>query len=130
MSLTRQMSAFVIVGLFAAAAHYGALIALVEVAGWPPVPATLVGYLCGGVTSYLLNRRHTFVSERSHKDAVWRFALVASVGFLMTWALMTLFVDQLSAPYLPAQLVTTGIVQFWSFLGNKLWTFSAGSPRG
>ena len=89
------------------------------------MPATLVGYVCGGVTSYLLNRRHTFVSERSHREAVWRFALVAGVGFLMTWALMTLFVDRLGAPYLPAQLLTTGIVQFWSFLGNKLWTFGA-----
>ena len=125
MSLTRQMSAFVIVGLFAVVAHYGALILLVEGVGWPPVTATLVGYVCGGVTSYLLNRRHTFVSERSHREAVWRFALVAGVGFLMTWALMTLFVDHLGAPYLPAQLLTTGIVQFWSFLGNKLWTFGA-----
>lgn len=126
MSLTRQMSAFVIVGLFAVVAHYGALIALVEIFGWPPVQATLVGYLCGGVTSYLLNRRLTFVSDRSHAEAVWRFALVASIGFLMTWGLMTIFIDRLSAPYLAAQFVTTGIVQVWSFLGNKLWTFSKG----
>jgi putative flippase GtrA len=125
MSLTRQMSAFVIVGVFAVVAHYGALITLVELFGWRPVPATLVGYLFGGVTSYVLNRRHTFESDRSHKEAVWRFTLVASIGFLMTWALMAVFVNHFAAPYLIAQLVTTGIVQFWSFLGNKLWTFSA-----
>jgi putative flippase GtrA len=125
MSLTRQLSAFAIVGLFAVVAHYGALIALVEIFDWRPVQATLVGYLCGGVTSYLLNRRHTFGSERSHREAVWRFALVAGVGFLITWALMTIFVDRLAAPYLLAQVATTGIVQVWSFLGNKLWTFSA-----
>jgi putative flippase GtrA len=29
----------------------------------------------------------------------------------------------LGAPYLPAQLVTTGIVLVWSFLANKMWTF-------
>ena len=29
----------------------------------------------------------------------------------------------LGAPYLPAQLVTTGIVLFWSFLANRVWTF-------
>jgi putative flippase GtrA len=126
MSLTRQMSAFAIVGVFAVVAHYGALIALVEWFGWRPVPATLVGYLCGGVTSYWLNRRHTFESERSHRDAIWRFSLVAGAGFLMTWALMALLVDRLDAPYLAAQLATTGVVQFWSFIGNKLWTFSAG----
>ena len=126
MSLTRQMSAFVLVGLVAVVAHYSALIGLVEGFGWPPVPATLVGYLCGGVTSYVLNRRHTFESERTHSEAAWRFAAVAGVGFVMTWALMSLFVGQIGLPYLIAQLITTGIIQFWSFLGNKLWTFSAG----
>ena len=126
MLLTRQMSAFVIVVLFAVLAHYGALVTLVEVFGWTPVKATLVGYFCGGVTSYWLNRRHTFVSDRAHSEAVWRFALVAGVGFLMTWVLMLLLVNKLGIPYLAAQLLTTGIIQFWSFLGNKLWTFHPG----
>ncbi len=124
MSLSRQLSAFAIVGLFATVAHYGALIGLVEGWSWSPVPATLVGYLCGGVTSYILNRRHTFESERSHGQAVWRFALVAGVGFLLTWILMTLFVSKLGLPYLPAQVFTTGLILVWSFLANKLWTFS------
>lgn len=124
MSLTRQMSAFVFVGLFAAVAHYGALIALVEGGGWTPVPATLVGYLCGGLTSYALNRRHTFDSDRSHREAGWRFALVAGVGFGITWGLMVLLVERAGMPYLPAQVLTTGIVLIWSFLANKLWTFA------
>jgi putative flippase GtrA len=37
---------------------------------------------------------------------------------------MHLFTDRLGAPYLPAQLVTTGIVLFWSFVANKVWTFA------
>jgi putative flippase GtrA len=35
-------------------------------------------------------------------------------------------VDRLGLPYLPAQLVTTGLVMGWSFLAHKLWTFAAG----
>lgn len=27
-------------------------------------------------------------------------------------------------PYMPAQILTTGIVLFWSFAANTLWTFS------
>ena len=46
-----------------------------------PVPATLCGYLVGGVIGYLLNRRHTFASDRPHAEAGWRFALVTFVGF-------------------------------------------------
>ena len=123
MPLSRQISAFVIVGLFAVIAHYGALILLVEAFHWEAVPATLVGYLCGGVTSYILNRRHTFESHRTHREAIWRFCAVAAVGFVITGGLMSIFVEKMQIPYLLAQVITTGIVQFWSFLGNKLWTF-------
>ncbi len=123
--LVRQMSAFAVVGVFAAIAHYGALIALVEGFGWGAVPATLVGYVAGGIVSYLLNRRHVFESDRPHEEAGWRFALVAGVGFCLTWLFMHLLHDRLGLQYLLAQLATTGIVLVWSFVANKLWTFRA-----
>jgi putative flippase GtrA len=124
-SLPRQVAAFFSVGVLAAIVHYGLLIGLVEGAGLDPVPATLAGYIAGGVVSYGLNRRHTYASERAHREAVWRFATVAFVGFLLTGALMETFTGWLGAPYLPAQLVTTGIVLVWSFSANRLWTFGA-----
>lgn len=126
--LARQLSAFALVGLLAALAHYGALVALVELAGWRAVPATLVGYVAGGLVSYALNRSVTFASDRPHQEAGWRFAVVAGIGFVLTFGFMHLFVERLGAPYLPAQLVTTGIVMIWSFLANRLWTFGAQAP--
>lgn len=107
----------------AAAAHYSALIGLVELARWRAVPATLAGYVVGGLVSYVLSRRHVFESARSHGEAGGRFALVAGVGFLLTYGAMHLMVDRFGAPYLPAQIVTTGLVMGWSFLAHKLWTF-------
>jgi putative flippase GtrA len=121
--LARQISAFVGVGVMAAVVHCGLLIGLVELGGVAPVPATLAGYVGGGILSYLLNRRHTYSSNRPHEEATWRFAAVAFVGFLLTGVLMHGFVDRLGVPYLPAQLVTTGIVLVWSFPAHKLWTF-------
>lgn len=123
-ALARQFTAFFGVGLVAAVAHYGLLIALVEGGGFHPVPATLAGYVAGGLVSYALNRRHTYTSRRPHREATWRFALVALVGFLLTWLFMHAFTVWLGAPYLPAQLVTTGIVMLWSFLAHKAWTFA------
>ena len=122
--LARQFIAFFGVGLVAAVAHYGLLIALVEGGGLHPVPATLAGYVAGGLVSYALNRRHTYTSRRPHREATWRFALVAFVGFLLTWLFMHAFTIWLGAPYLPAQLVTTGIVMLWSFLAHRAWTFA------
>lgn len=119
----RQASAFVGVGLVAAVVHYGVLVALVEGGLAGPVLATLVGYVAGGVVSYVLNRRHTYCSERPHAEATWRFAVVALVGFLLTGAIMALLTGRLALPYLPAQILTTGVVLVWSFLANRIWTF-------
>jgi putative flippase GtrA len=127
-ALARQFAAFFGVGLVAAIVHYGLLISLVEGYRMDPVPAALAGYVAGGIVSYLLNRRHTYASERPHVEATWRFALVAIIGFGLTWAGMAILVRGLAAPYLAAQLVTTGIVLFWSFVAHKFWTFREPIP--
>ena len=124
--LTRQFTAFFGVGLAAAVVHYGLLIGLVEAGQIDPVPATLMGYVAGGVVSYALNRRLTYASVRPHAEAGWRFVVVAAVGFGLTGAFMHAFTRWLGIPYLPAQLVTTGIVLFWSFVAHKVWTFRGG----
>jgi putative flippase GtrA len=121
--LTRQFAAFVAVGLAAAVVHYGLLIALVETGAALPVPATLAGYVAGGVVSYALNRRFAFESRRRHREAAWRFALVAAVGFGLTGLFMSVLNGVLGLPYLVAQVLTTGVVLFWSFLAHRLWTF-------
>jgi putative flippase GtrA len=122
-ALLKQFSRFFGVGVIAAVVHYGLLIGLVEIARVAVVPATLAGYVAGGVASYLLNRRLTYTTTRGDVAASWRFALVAGVGFLITGAIMHVFVDRWGAPYLPAQLVTTGIVLIWSFFAHKWFSF-------
>ena len=121
--ILRQFGAFFGVGIAAAIVHYGILIALVEAGGFPPVPATLAGYVAGGLVSYALNRRLTYGSTRPHAEAGWRFAVVAAAGFVLTGIFMHAFTAWFDLPYLPAQVVTTGIVLFWSFIAHKLWTF-------
>ncbi|SEC45611.1 Putative flippase GtrA (transmembrane translocase of bactoprenol-linked glucose) [Rhizobiales bacterium GAS191] len=126
----RQILAFGGAGIAAAIVHYGTLIGLVQGGALTPVPATLCGYIAGGIVSYALNRRHTYRSDRPHQEAVWRFAAVAAVGFLITFAVMHVLVDRWSLPYLPAQFLTTGIVLIWSFSAHKWWTFGTGHDRG
>ena len=122
--LARQFGAYFGVGIVAAVVHYGILVGLVELAGVPPVRATLAGYVAATVVSYFLNRRLTYASDRPHAEAMWRFAVVSGIGFVLTWILMALFIRVAGqAYYLPAQVLTTCIVLFWHFLGHKLWTF-------
>jgi putative flippase GtrA len=126
MNLGRQIAAFAGVGVVAAVVHYGLLIGLFELAGVAAVPATLVGYVGGGIVSYVLNRRHTYASARPHAEAGWRFAAVAGVGFGLTWLCMALLHGRLGLHYLLAQALTTAAVMAWSFLAHKLWTFARG----
>jgi putative flippase GtrA len=122
--LFRQLSTFAGVGFVATAVHYVILVAAVEIAAWSAVAAALAGFCAGGAVSYWLNRRHTFKSKRPHKDAVWRFALVASGGFALTYILMTLMAEVGRIPYLRAQVATTGVVMLWSFAAHRKFTFA------
>jgi putative flippase GtrA len=122
--LFRQISAFAGVGLLATGAHYAVLIGLVEFAHAAPPPAAFAGSVTGAIISYALNRRHTFRSRLPHLRAGGRFALVALGAAALTYLLMSLFVNVAGAPYLPAQVATTGIVTLWTFLAHRGWTFA------
>jgi len=125
-ALIRQFSAFFGVGIVVSIAHYGVLIGLVELFGWRAVPATLAGYLVGGLISYALNHHFTYQSTRSHGAALWRFTLVAAVGFFITWGLMHALVERLAVFYILAQIITHTIVLFWSFFAHKYVSFRDG----
>lgn len=125
--LARQFASFVRIGLLATSVHYAVLYGLVERAGLDAVPASLTGFTLGGFVSYGLNRRLTYASDRPHAEATWRFVVVSSVGFGLTWLLMAGLTRALGLPYLPSQVGTTGVVLVWNFLANRHWTFAAPS---
>ena len=127
--LSRQFLWFVVAGGTATIVHYAVLIALVEGGVAGPVTGALAGFCCGGVVSYVLNRRLAFRSDRRHREALWRFAIVAGVGFGLTGLAMAGFTARLGWPYLPSQILTTGLVMFWSFAAHRLWTFGTGTVR-
>ncbi len=118
-----QFARFFGAGLVAVSVHYGLMILLVEAFGSDAVRAAVTGYIGGGFVSYALNRRFTYDTMRGHAAAAWRFTLVACGGLVLTWAFMALFSRLLGWYYLLAQLITTGLVLFWSFFAHKHWTF-------
>ena len=127
-ALIRQFARFVGVGLAAAAAHFSTLALLVEMDAVGPVLASAVGFIVGGMVSYILNRRFTFDATRSHAGAVPRFIVVAGVAFVLNEALMWLFVHEAGIFYLLAQFLTTGITMMWTFTGYRVWAFAHRSP--
>jgi putative flippase GtrA len=122
--LFRQFSTFAGVGLIATCLHYAVLVGIVELAGISALAGSLMGYSAGGLLSYVLNRSHTFRSDRPHEETAWRFALIVFVGFALTYLCMRFLVENAGVPYLPAQIATTAAVMLWNFGAHKAWTFA------
>ena len=122
-ALLRQFVKFTGVGFASAIGHYGLLVALVQIASVPAVPASAAGALLGASINYSLNYRYTFRSTRQHREAVLRFSVVAAVGLVLNTLFMWIGVERIGAHYLLSQVVTTGLVLIWSFAGNRYWTF-------
>ena len=121
----RQFAHFSGVGFISAVGHYGLMVALIQGLDVVPVPASAAGAVLGAGINYLLNYRFTFRSARRHSEAVLKFSVVASAGLMLNTIFMWLGVELLGFHYLISQIVTTGLVMVWSFLGSRYWTFHA-----
>ena len=119
----RHFLLFAALGAVGTAVQYTVLVALVQGAGAQPVLASTLGFLTGGVVNYTLARRVAFRSAKPHQEAATKFFLIAGVGLCLNALLMATFTSGLGLPYLVAQVLTTGLVLFWHYAGNALWTF-------
>lgn len=112
------------VGAIGTMAHYVLLVMLVEVLGANAVAASTAGATLGAVVNYLLNRRYTFRSKKRHREALTKFFIIAASGLALNASFMLVFVKILSLYYLLAQVLSTGLVLVWNFVGNRFWTFN------
>lgn len=119
----KQFLFFTAIGGIGTAGQYITLVALVEGGIASALPASVVGFIVGAVINYFLNYRFTFKSNKSHKEAMSKFFIVAAIGAMINTALMYVGLNLLQVYYLLAQIVATGIVLLWNFTANKLWTF-------
>lgn len=122
----RHLLLFAALGGIGTLAHYAVLISLVQSGLAGPVAGSTAGFLVGGLTNYQLSRRIVFRSSKPHQETMTKFFLIAGIGLVLNAALMALLTGPLGAPYLPAQILVTGLLVLWHYTGNALWTFRAG----
>ncbi len=125
--LLRQFIRFLKVGAGVTALDYAVMIGAVQWLGWGSVLASGLGFTVGSLANYLFNRYYTFRSSTPHGIALLRFLVVIGTGLGITLGLMHLLTTRWGLPYLPARVLTTGLVMFWHFAGNAFWSFA--QPR-
>ena len=119
----QRLLRFAAVGVVGTVAHYAVLLSLVEGAGVAPVAGSVAGFVLGALVNYTMNRRLVFCSDRAHVEALPRFFAIAVVGLVWNAVLMYFLSSVVGLHYLLAQVLTTGLLLFWHYGGNALWTF-------
>jgi len=117
---------FLGIGLFAAAAHYGLYVGLVDVAHWEPTPATLAGFVVSTYISYVLNARYTFLGPLGG-NTLMRFWLVTVGGGLLNVGVVEGLVRS-SVHYRIAGILAIVCGASFNFAGHRLWTFRGPTP--
>jgi putative flippase GtrA len=122
-NLLRHFVCFALVGVCGTGAHYAVLWILVERAGVPVLAATSIGYTVGAAVNYTLNRRFTFTSDASHVEALPKFTIIVVAGAILNGLIVAWLLARWQVHYMLMQLLATGTVLLWNFIGNYLWTF-------
>lgn len=116
---------FTTVGAVATATHYTLYISLVELGMASPVLSTFLGYSLGALISYVLNHRITFQSDRPHRSAAPRFAVIVGTGLAMNTALVALAYEALGVQYILAQVFATMVVFAFNYYASRHWAFAS-----
>ena len=92
--------------------------------------AAALAWLVAVLHNFILNRHWTFSAGdgRAHHQAA-RFLVVSLVAFGFSQLALTLFVEMVGMPKVPAQALAVAASMPLNFLGNKLWSFRSDEER-
>jgi putative flippase GtrA len=118
-----QLSSLVATGV-----DYCVMIACVSLFGLSPVIGTVIGALCGAVTSFTLGRRWVFDAKKGDwSGQALRYAMVSAVSLCCNaageWLLL-----RVGLQYIVARVVTSLVVGIgWNFPMHRHFVFRAGA---
>ena len=76
-SILPQFTRYGLSGGTAVATHLAVLMILIELAGSPPILASLLGFACATFVNYRLQHRFVFSRSRSHSSYFPRYLLIS-----------------------------------------------------
>jgi putative flippase GtrA len=116
--------------LVATAVDYAIMIVCVSIFGLSPVAGTVLGALCGAVTSFSLGRRWVFDARKGDlRGQALRYAMVSTVSLCCNaggeWVLV-----RVGLQYVIARVVASTVVGIgWNFPMHRHFVFRADSGK-
>lgn len=121
---------FAIVGASGALVDFSLLNLGILVLGLPKPLANTISFSAAVVNNFVWNRLWTFPEARFSPflTGFWKFAFVCVVGYFLNQTIFLgldfLFFHQLGTlGYNLSKAIATGVVLFWNFGVNRVWTF-------
>ncbi len=121
--LLKKFMKYSLVGILCTSIYFLSMFICVEKLNIEPVGASIFSFIIMTLFSYFLNKRYTFGGSYSHSQLV-KFAIVASIGFLLNFGIMYTIVSVFLLHYFIGELFTVLIIPIVNFLLNNFWTFS------
>lgn len=127
----RRFVKFAIVGALGAIIDFGLLNLLRGYFGWELLWANTFSVSAAIVSNFVWNRLWTFPESRARKKRkqLPQFTLVNLIGLLIN-NIIVVGIDAFLVPYIGeplsyniAKAVAIGVVLFWNFGVNRLWTY-------
>lgn len=122
-SLRGRLLRYVAAGVLATGVYLAVVSALVVWVEVGPVAAAVAATVVVIVTSYAVNRRFVFSTDRSHRSAFARFVIASLLSIALNAGLMHLATTQFGWRWLAGAVLTTLIVPPVNFVVNYRWTF-------
>lgn len=119
----QQFIRFLLVGLFNTGFGFAVIYGCMYLLGLGPVVSNIIGYLCGLVTSYLLNKFFTFKSASRSKAELGRFIAVFLLAYFANMLVLLLCIKIAGMHEAIAQIVAGVFYVATSYLLNKFYVF-------
>ena len=128
----KRFTKFAIVGGIGAVIDFAVLNLLILVFIVDKFYANIFSVMCAVISNFWWNRRWTFPESREHEIHIsfGKFALVNLVGLVINQIVFVLSDNLIYASLAPhpidynlAKATAIGVVLFWNFGANRLWTY-------
>jgi putative flippase GtrA len=114
-----------IVGGSATLVDISILYLLVDIINLHLLISIFISFILAATWNFFINKIWTFkCSKKNIQTQYLQFISIATIGLLLTFILMLIFVEIFNIWYILSKIITAIIVLIWNFSANKKWTFN------
>ena len=126
----RQLLRFGMVGLLATFVHMMIGFLLIQ-STWHPLLANLLAFTIAFVVSFIGHLGFSFADQEvSASSALWKFALVALIGFAFNEGLLIMLLSEGDLSDTVSLWISTGSAAVLTFALSRLWAFRTARGAG